>query len=436
MKKYSLKKRVIFSIILVVFSLAFLEIAIHLFYLALKQEIFPLSAYNKAISKIAKQHSNFQKSKKTVAGELNVISEHHVETIHPYLGFVRDPDKTPDTSFLGFPGAPGNPFKRYNNRLTRLAIFGGSFAEGVSNTERSNMIKKLKKKGINTEIFTFALGGYKQPQQLMSLVYLLSHGAKFDIVLNIDGFNEVALPQAENLPKGVNPFYPRDWYFRTIQINDQNSLRIMGRVLIWSDERRQWAKWFENLSSLSILSNIIWKTRDRILERKIWNAINQMRLSEPELKNRFIVTGPEFEFHTTEDLYVKIAEHWKACSLLMNAVCVSHGISYIHMLQPNQYFESGKVLTLEERTSAYRADHPYRPGVVKGYPKLLEQSGNLLERGIDFHDLTMIYNETNQTIYKDDCCHPNKLGYEIVSDYIIEAVVSSIHSKGVNQHAN
>ena len=36
-----------------------------------------------------------------------------------------------------------------------------------------------------------AVGGYKQPQPLMVVSYLLALGAHFDAVINIDGFNDV-----------------------------------------------------------------------------------------------------------------------------------------------------------------------------------------------------------------------------------------------------
>ena len=39
----------------------------------------------------------------------------------------------------------------------------------------------------------FAHEGYKQPQQLLVLSYFLSIGQELDLVVNIDGFNEVAL---------------------------------------------------------------------------------------------------------------------------------------------------------------------------------------------------------------------------------------------------
>ena len=39
----------------------------------------------------------------------------------------------------------------------------------------------------------FSHEGYKQPQQLLILSYFLSIGQAFDVVVNIDGFNEVAI---------------------------------------------------------------------------------------------------------------------------------------------------------------------------------------------------------------------------------------------------
>ena len=55
-----------------------------------------------------------------------------------------------------------------------------------------------------SQILCLALGGMKQPQQLLALEYFLSLGASFDVVINLDGFNEIALPYSENLPWGTS----------------------------------------------------------------------------------------------------------------------------------------------------------------------------------------------------------------------------------------
>jgi hypothetical protein len=47
------------------------------------------------------------------------------------------------------------------------------------------------------------IGGYKQPQQLMALNWFMALGGEFDIVINLDGFNDVALPALENVPTRI-----------------------------------------------------------------------------------------------------------------------------------------------------------------------------------------------------------------------------------------
>ena len=56
-------------------------------------------------------------------------------------------------------------------------------------------------------VVSFALGGYKQPQQLMVLAYYLSLGQPLDVVVNVDGFNEI-LSDAGLLNSGMDIGYP------------------------------------------------------------------------------------------------------------------------------------------------------------------------------------------------------------------------------------
>ena len=60
-------------------------------------------------------------------------------------------------------------------------------------------------------VHSLALGGFKQPQMLAALAYLMALGQRFDVVVELDGFNDVALSFSENKYKGTFPAYPRDW---------------------------------------------------------------------------------------------------------------------------------------------------------------------------------------------------------------------------------
>ncbi|MFP6606164.1 MAG: hypothetical protein VCC19_06285, partial [Myxococcota bacterium] len=133
------------------------------------------------------------------------------KVIHPYLGYVFD-RAGGNINRFGLPGI--DPFEPRSPNEIRVAITGGSvalqvFGEG-SETLRTSLAPAFPGKRI--EFVGLTLGGYKQPQQLMALAWMLSLGAHFDVVVNLDGFNEVVLPYAENDPLGIHPAYPRSWH--------------------------------------------------------------------------------------------------------------------------------------------------------------------------------------------------------------------------------
>ena len=50
---------------------------------------------------------------------------------------------------------------------------------------------------LSRTICNFGSGGYKQPQQLAALSEALLLGVPLDVVVNIDGYNEVALGKSD-----------------------------------------------------------------------------------------------------------------------------------------------------------------------------------------------------------------------------------------------
>ena len=425
--RYSLKQKLLYSTILLVFAILAVEASLHLVYAILTHKPFPFSWYDETISRLASSvkspeaHGELRPGEMRWQNQLNDI----VEVLHPYLGFVVDPTRTPHTSYLGFPGENDDPLSDSPGSLT-VAIFGGSFAGGTAGNGRAALASTLHDYGIDARILTIAAGGYKQPQQLLALAYLLSHGAELDVVVNIDGFNEVALPQAENVPKGVNPFYPRSWYERTLLMTDEVAILQVGRVATLQDARRRWAAVFRDMPKFSIVRNVAWRAYDLLLEQRIMDGNEQIRQSRPLGANQFLTVGPDFQISNDAELYERIADHWAASSLLMKALCDAHGSVYVHILQPNQYFETDRTLTQEEKRSAFEENHIYRPGVVKGYPKLLAAKAGLITQGVNFHDLTKIYDDIQETIYQDSCCHPTDRGYEMVAKYVAHRIGEAI----------
>ena len=61
-----------------------------------------------------------------------------------------------------------------------------------------------------------------------------------DIIINIDGFNEIALPPTENIPQNVSPFFPRNWYLRIHNLPDLTVRAIVGEITYLRSKRHEW----------------------------------------------------------------------------------------------------------------------------------------------------------------------------------------------------
>ncbi len=253
--KGSRGKKILYSIIMIVFMIVVIEAGLHILYAVMNRQFLPIRSIDETMHRLASQGESPGVGGQMAAGEAD-WGGGYFEAIHPYLGFVADPKKTQYISDFGFPENDSDPLPDKPGNSVVIALFGGSFAHGESVHGGAVMKAVLRGRGINSRIVNVAIGGYKQPQQLLSLAYLLSHGAPIDVVVNIDGFNEVALPQAENIPKGVNPFYPRSWYGRTVGIHDRTTLRLTGRGSALREDRRQWAALFSGLAANERLKQI------------------------------------------------------------------------------------------------------------------------------------------------------------------------------------
>ena len=347
------------------------------------------------------------------------------EILHPYLGFVqrRTGDKSRIDSF-GFPVNLEDPIHESSASGLVIGIFGGSFAQGIA-THHERMAEAVAKANRDPVIVNTAMGGYKQPQQLLALCYLLTLDAHFDAVVNIDGFNEVALPPVENTPKDVFPFYPRNWYFRSLSVPGENLQLLLGETQYLRRIRSDWSSIMNRRYLLrSFCWFAVWKSR----ERELSSRINRLQLAMMELETGRSddpsVSGPVFKKCTLPVLAEALAAHWANCSRLMDDICRANGIRYYHYLQPNQYVPDTRNLTPMEMKKAFDPDHPYRQGVLDGYPHLIRFGKNLAASGMVFTDLTKVYSDVSEEVYRDTCCHPGPEGYELIGAIIGERIRS------------
>ena len=67
--------------------------------------------------------------------------------------------------------------------------------------------------------------------------------------------------------------------------------------------------------------------------------------------------------------------------------------------------------------------HPYRKGVVEGYPLRIKAGQRLLQDGVNFLDWTHAYESVEESLYIDTCCHVNERGNELLVDDLVRAIL-------------
>jgi hypothetical protein len=342
------------------------------------------------------------------AGDLVPVSLAH-RALHPYVGFVDAPGadrpgavrrRRPVRNRFGWPREQDPLLRRAPDRLV-VAILGGSVAGGFAGhgaqvLERT--LRALPRFAQRRFVFVpIALAGYKQPQQLLAVTWLLSLGGQFDLVVNLDGFNEVALHPAENARTDTFASYPRQWHYLLAELPerplDELSYERVRRTRL--AERHSWP-----LVRRSVLANLVWRLRDRLALARVRNVETSLA-SQGAGATRYAQRGPARQYASRDEMMRDLVSIWRESSLQLHRLCRANGIEYFHFLQPNQYVPPGSLPTwrrLSTSTSAAistgwdtgssprpwptpsrRADrHPLR---LRGFPAGQTRCGLTLSRG-------------------------------------------------------
>lgn len=416
-------KKLFYTVGFLLFMALFFEAASFVSLMIVSRSLTPLSV-SQAERKQVRESVSFNNAKEIFFPEW---MQH--DTLHPYIGFVLSP--TPNDAF-GF-GNEISPIQTRDPKRYIVAITGGSGAYLLhlwgAKALREELLKIPELSNKEIVFIRLAAGGFKQPQQLMTLNYLISLGAEFDLVINLDGFNEAALPGPDNLRKKTFPIYPREWFSRIGAYSVPAIRYAMETGLLSRKMRGSFAEFFSRpFINKSAAFNAIWKAADRLFEVLIRKS-NDLIFDYEVKSSDYEVAGPSLKFSGEADLYQYIAMNWARSSLLMSQICQANNTRYFHFLQPNQYYPGSKRLTEEEIKNSYKEDHPYRKGVLLGYPAMLSVARDMLSR-INFYDLSMIFSEEDRTIYADDCCHYNSTGYEISAQEIGRIIQQNFSQSG------
>jgi hypothetical protein len=363
-----------------------------------------------------------------------VFGPPNMADLHPYLGFCYNPDFHGDmlrgevaATEWGFTDPAGRPpvRKRGPGKVV-VAVLGASVASIFYAQGTAALARELKQSprfaGKEIEFVSLAVGSFKQPQQLIALNYALAMGAEFDVVVNLDGLNEVAWFDQDNGPHHVSRLFPIGWH-RFVSEARHLTGEPAGRADDVRRERRRWAGLFQQAPlCYSVAANLVWQLRDRRLAAQAAEGAPH-RPEGGELPYR--ARGPKDHFEGGASSLEQLTADWERCSLLIHQLCEARGTRYYHFLQPNQYVPGSKPLSNEERWVAFSPGHPSRPFIARGYELLRAAGRRLAARGVRFHDLSLAYAHSGETFYYDNCCHINRAGAEALAPPIARAILET-----------
>lgn len=355
--------------------------------------------------------------------------------IHPYLGFVPPKHQEDLASFKEFSDLHPEVFK--------VVIFGGSVAESSFNYHKRRFEKLVEAhplmEGRQVHLVNLALAAHKQPQQLIQLAYLLGLGIVPDVIVNLDGFNELAVA-AENTNLKTHPAFPSFIQYAHLAVassREQESLKLVAGILsnqrlLALRARRALDLGIQRsslathlvlpvLQGLSVIVTQGFRKYETLLARPL--RLDGGGSVEHYEADRVTVSGP-FPRDGFQSPLSALVEIWEVSSINMHALAQAHGSYYLHVLQPTLHDGGSKPLTSKEIESG-KTSHVWREAAAGGYPILRETGKRLTQRGVHFLDASFIFEDVEETLYFD-ACHFVPDGQRILVDAVAEALMDGL----------
>ena len=371
------------------------------------------------------------------------------EAVHPYFGPTHKPGTpfdipqallaTPETpsrvttNNFGFVSPHDYPFQKTSDRQVIVGLFGGSVGLWFCQIGAPRLVDDLQRApafaGKEIVPLCFSHEGYKQPQEALVLTYFLAIGQRFDLVVNLDGFNDVALATLNN-ERGLDISMPSAQHIEPlINLVNQATLtpdKLDSLATIFRDRRRLTSLAQTMTTNTFASVNFVLDRYYRSVQASYVRELGRFNnLPSNPAGNTLIQVTPPTRSRAADVLYPDIAAVWTNGSVLMNEILAARDVPYFHFLQPNQYFTT-RAFTPAEAATALNEASPYKASVEKGYPALVDAAQTTLVGGkIRFFDATHVFDRERTPVYMDNCCHYTLTGNQLMADFIAKSILEN-----------
>ena len=344
---------------------------------------------------------------------------------HPYYGYTSPEADHPMNQV---------PPPRREDGVVMIALLGGSVGRGVAPAFQSALESWFRDNNnpLRPVVLDLAYNGMKQPQQIMQISNFLALGGEFDIIVNLDGHNELFVSHTNYFVYDVSPFFPL-WWQQLVTFTAEDKIKV-GQIaaererqegLLATARAAPW-RW-------SALYGIISRYRVERSETRLL-ALNR-ELAAPTGDYSLERQGPQWDFQDQYDLRLTSLRVWYRGSVMLNDLSRTADAEYYHFLQPNQYVPGSKPLTDEELAVAYDSESGSVITYRHAYPQLLRLGDELRRQGVNYYDLTQIFADNRETLYVDDCCHLNERGYELLADNMARRLAPALQRRAARAAA-
>ncbi|MBI5433934.1 MAG: hypothetical protein HZA52_13970 [Planctomycetes bacterium] len=364
------------------------------------------------------------------------------QALHPYLGFddlrmherlraAIEASRSPDGfDVLVEGGSVAADFVGAGSeRLIELLRAAPGFPGGASGPVR---------------VWCEARAEFKQPQQANALACALAAGLEPELVITIDGFDDVAIALS-NVAAGTHPLYPSAARWNVLAGNPTGDVRTLDRSIELRRRRARVAAFAERALArhveLSALAGSLALGKLRELRAEADAARAELDAAFKAFREGAAERGPQFTGSTDDALRCAI-EAWSEGAISMWSLCRARGIPYLHVLQPTLHDEGAKPPSEDELAlgasaalgpdeardaggardarGALGAEDPRGAGDVRGprvalgaedalrvdaarrgYPALRAKATELAGRGLPFCDASRVFADVRETLYRD-----------------------------------
>ena len=340
---------------------------------------------------------------------------------HPFYGHTRD---LPHDDLNAMP-----PWQRREDTVV-IGLLGGSVAYFVRPYLQRALNRYFAANDLPRQpvVLSLTTGAIKQPQQALIVANAMLLGGEFDLIVNLDGRNETVASAGRNyLENGVFPFFPF-WWHNLVGFTGEEMLMVGHIGALRREQARRAAAGETVPLRWSAVFGLVNRYR---LERAAAEIVRlNHELAATQSSYSLEKHGPRSRPEKAEELLQAAAQVWYRSSVAVARLAELTGAEYYHFLQPIQYVPGAKPLSAKELSRFYDPLLSDKSYIEKGYPLLMGFEQDLQNRGVNYFDLTEIFADNAETLYRDPCCHFNSRGNELLAAAIVRRLEPALLRRG------